>query len=439
MMIKSHTADPSASLQDDAFRGILATAGQCRVCVQMSAAAREGAGDSKADGPSSSAASAAANGASSASSQQQQPHHHQDTTLRGVLGVATLMPRIAQHVTSYSQLAYFRLIDTDRQPPISPVRAVSLTPDVLLPILMRLLPIVVASLGLGVLVEVPIPQLTQGVAVTLATRALIKQLSRRLWMMERGGKWARWKPVLEKLYLLRFKRPLVLGDDNFGVFGRRAAFMSETEAVRQWRILSWRININQGGHQTRFVDFIRHQTRLMDGHSILESSYGYQLPTLLSSASPNFPHAAFDPADPPTQLAGYLYPTYTSMVAFILFGWLRCGRQIRRVGSWATHRRDSAEYLRLGELLAASHSDVAHWRAAVFDKKREDGWHCRLVVFGSETMGEGQMTLIRLTEHWPDWGQDRYVEIETTESAPHDQTLTVVMRVLGDQLGGMVL
>ena len=42
-------------------------------------------------------------GASSASSQQ--PHHHQDATLRGVLGVATLMPRIAQHVTSYSQLA----------------------------------------------------------------------------------------------------------------------------------------------------------------------------------------------------------------------------------------------------------------------------------------------------------------------------------------------
>ncbi|CEM03529.1 unnamed protein product [Vitrella brassicaformis CCMP3155] len=81
--------------------------------VTISAAACEGAGDSIADEPSSSAASAAANGASSASSQQQ-PHHHQDITLRDVLGVATLMPRIAQHVTSYSQLAYFRVIDTDR-------------------------------------------------------------------------------------------------------------------------------------------------------------------------------------------------------------------------------------------------------------------------------------------------------------------------------------
>jgi len=106
------------------------------------------------------------------------------------------MPRIAQHVTSYSQVAYLRLIDTDRKPPISPVQPISLTANVLLPILTRLLPIVVASLGPDVLVQAPIPQLTQGVAVTVATRMLIEELSRRLFMLERGGKWSRWKSVL---------------------------------------------------------------------------------------------------------------------------------------------------------------------------------------------------------------------------------------------------
>mmetsp|Transcript_18770 Transcript_18770/g.45186 ORF Transcript_18770/g.45186 Transcript_18770/m.45186 type:complete len:129 (-) Transcript_18770:418-804(-) len=109
---------------------------------------------------------------------------------------AFVMPRIAQHVTSYSQVAYLRLIDTDRKPPISPVQPISLTANVLLPILTRLLPIVVASLGPDVLVQAPIPQLTQGVAVTVATRMLIEELSRRLFMLERGGKWSRWKSVL---------------------------------------------------------------------------------------------------------------------------------------------------------------------------------------------------------------------------------------------------
>ncbi|CEM18437.1 unnamed protein product [Vitrella brassicaformis CCMP3155] len=332
----------------------------------MSAAAREGAAAST-DDPSSSAASAAANGASSASSQQQQLHHHQDTTLSGVLGVATLMPRIAQHVTSYSQLAYFRLIDIDRRPPISPVRAVSLTPDVVLPILMRLLPIVVASLGLCVLVEVPIPQLSQGVAVTVAlTRALIEQLSRRLWIGE--GR----------------QRHLMDGDKNF-CCGIRST---------------------------------------------------YYVPTLLSSASPLFRHAPFDLTDPHTQLAGGAYPNYTSMVAFELFRWLITSGHIKRIRAWATHRRDSAASRRVSELLAASPSDAGQWGATVVDTKRESGWRYRLVVLGSEAMGEGQVAAVLLADGVGDY---RSVEIFTTESAPHDQTRTVVMRVLGFRLGNTVL
>ncbi|CEM16511.1 unnamed protein product [Vitrella brassicaformis CCMP3155] len=330
---------------------------------------------------------------------------------------AEVTAAIAQCLSSHADLCAFRRIDKSRH--------TALTPTALLPMLQRLLPIVAAPLGLGVLVEVPIPQLPLPEALSHGCRitALIEQLSRRLWMMERGRSWARWKPVVEMLYLLRGKMPLVLGDDNFGVFGSRAAFMSETEAVRQWRILSCGVTVNQGDQQRQ----------LMDGNSILRRWYGYQLPTLLDSASPYFPHAPFDPADPPTQLNGYTYPNYTSMVAFLVFDWLDEGNHIRRIRYWWSYCRAFAAYFRAGDRLAASHSDAAQWGAAVFDKRREDGWHCRLVVVGSEVMGEGHMAVIRLTRT-----NGRHVEISTTESAPHDQTRTVVIRVLGDQLGGKV-
>ncbi|CEL93174.1 unnamed protein product [Vitrella brassicaformis CCMP3155] len=385
--------------------------------------------------PSSSAASAA-NGATNASLVN---HHQQQqgANLRDVLGVATLMVRIAQHVRSYSQLAYFRLIDTNRQPPISPVRPISLTPDILLPILTRLLPIVVASLGLGVFVEVPTPQLAQGVAVTLAIRALmIEQLSRWLWMMERGGKWGRWKLVLEMLYLVRDKRPLVLGNGNFGVFASRAAFLTATEAIRQWKILSWGLKVN---HRTQ-------QGSLMDGDKIL-CHYGgmnYCLPTVLTCASHLFPPDAFDPADPPAEMNQWTYRTYTSMVAHGLFDWLTDGGHIHRIRFWVSGSPASAASRRVCDLLAASPSSAAQWGAgaAVFDKKKGgDGHHDRLVVCDSEAMGERQMAIIRLGEEAGS-GKFRYVSIYTTvyapQYAPHEQTRTTVMRALGDHLGGKV-
>mmetsp|Transcript_35442 Transcript_35442/g.101859 ORF Transcript_35442/g.101859 Transcript_35442/m.101859 type:complete len:384 (+) Transcript_35442:280-1431(+) len=376
------------------------------------------------------------------------------------------MPRIAQHVTSYSQLAYFRLIDTDRQPPISPVRAVSLTPDVLLPILMRLLPIVVASLGLGVLVEVPVPQLTQGVAVTVAlTRALIEQLSRRLFMLERGGDWARWKPHLEMLYLLRGKRPVVLGDEHFDAFSSWAAIIGEREAVRQWKVLSRGVTVDHNGQQRQ----------LMDGDGIL-FDLSYYVPALLASASRLFPHHTFDPADPPTELGCWTYRTYvgsvhanyTSMAAFVLFHWLyeTYPIDLKYARFWSSHDRDSAAFRRMTDLMAAPPSDAAQWGpgVAVFDSKRPPlgrKWpplgrvqHNRLVVLGSEAMGDGLMALVRLTDsgrhsvdvdiftNEPTVAHDQggYVSIWSTDSPriPYTSTHSAVMSVLGDHLGGMV-
>ncbi|CEM18822.1 unnamed protein product [Vitrella brassicaformis CCMP3155] len=351
---------------------------------------------------------------------------------------AEVTPAIAACLSSYADLCAFRRIDKSRHG--------ALMPTVLLPILQRLLPIVMASLGLGVLVEVPIPQLTQGVAVTVAlTRALIEELSRRLFMLERGGSWARWKPVLEMLYLLRGKRPLVLGDDTFGVFGSRAAFMSEREAVRQWKILIWGITVTQRGQQRA----------LMDGDKILSYSFCYQLSALLTSASPLFRHDAFDAADSPTELDGTC-PNCITMVAFVVFRWLARSNHIDCIESWyAMHLRffppspgwrqrralasAASRRRRVGRLLAVSPSDAAQWGAgaAVFDEKREDGRHYRLVVFGSEAMGEGHMAVIEM-HRGRDWW-DCSVSIYTTESAPRHCTHTAVMRVLGDQLGARLL
>ncbi|CEM28288.1 unnamed protein product [Vitrella brassicaformis CCMP3155] len=317
-------------------------------------------------------------------------HHHQQRAIDASDVPQDLAPTVAKSVRSYSQLE--ALIDS---------HPIQFTPAVILPILRSLLPIVVASLGLGVFVEVPIPQLAQGVAV--------EQLSRWLWMLERGGRWARWRPVLEMLYLLRGNTPVVLSDDSFSVFGSRAAFMSEREVIRQQQ------------------------------HLLLLATY--LLLAVLTGPD------AFDPADPPTlpdQRWGHkVYRTYTSMVAFVLAEWLWYGDHNRRLshrrGFWLFRLPASAAYRRVDDLLAASPSDAAQWGAgaAVFDNK-SSGWvrHDRLVVLGSEAMGEGNnMAFIQLLAYE---GYGRRVLISTTESAPHDETRAVVMRVLGEHLGGMV-
>ncbi|CEM04374.1 unnamed protein product [Vitrella brassicaformis CCMP3155] len=457
----------------------------------MSAA--DGAGGS-ANEPSSSAASAAGNGAGNAPSAHQQQQHDRPISASDV--PQDLAPTVAEYVRSYAQLEA-----------LIAAHPTQFTAAVLLPILTRLLPVVVEAM-FGVLVEVPIPQLALEVAALvpsphrsalplLAMRLLgvllpivglgsflvwiiprlplpqslshgcrmaylIEQLTRRLKRLERlerGRDWGRWPPHLEMLYLLRGKRPLVLSGDNFGVFGSRAAFVSETEAVRQWKILSRGVTVSFGGQQIR----------LMDGDSIFHPPNDPSAPTLLTSASARFRFPdPFDRANPPTQLPLWTYRSYTSMVAFVLFDLLYDGGRVRWIKFWTSCHPASAASQRVCELLTASASDAAQWGpgVAVFDKKWSDGaavrrhrlvvvgsevmgeghmaainWlmdgegHQRLVVFGSKAMGDGHMAIIQLA----DWGDcSRSVTIRTTESAPHDKTRTAVMRMLGDHLGGKV-
>ena len=124
------------------------------------------------------------------------------------------------------------------------------------------------------------------------------------------------------------------------------------------------------------------------------------------------------------------------MVAFELFGWRFHGGHIYHIRQWSAYCGDLAASRRVSELLSFS-SGIAAQGAAVVDTVRGNRWRCRLVVLGSEAMGEGHMAVIRLTRT-NGRPVEIFVNISTTESAPHDQTRTVVMRVLGDQLGGKV-
>ncbi|CEM07770.1 unnamed protein product [Vitrella brassicaformis CCMP3155] len=382
---------------------------------QMSAAAADGAGASSSE-PSSSAASAA-DAVITGDRQEGVPF---SAVPREV------MPTIAQCLSSSSYAGMIALSRFDKalRNDIAPI---------LLPLLLRVLGVLLPTLGFGSFLVCIIPQLPLPAALShgCCIAYLIQQLTRRLFMLERGGNWRRWRPHLEMLYILRGRRPVVLGDEHFDAFGSRAAFVGRTEAVRQWKILSRGITV---------ADDLGRQRLLMDHDGILCPPTGRSRPTLLASPSPLFPNA-FDPASPPTQMEAFVtYPTYACMVAFELFYWLRYGEHIRWIKSWRSCRPSFAAFQHVCQLLAISASDVAQvggWPrgVAVFDKERPDGAavrHDRLVVVGSEVMGEGHMAVIRVE----DWGSRRDVDICTTEAAPYDKTRRVVMDNLGEHLGG---
>mmetsp|Transcript_38549 Transcript_38549/g.110247 ORF Transcript_38549/g.110247 Transcript_38549/m.110247 type:complete len:299 (-) Transcript_38549:361-1257(-) len=288
----------------------------------------------------------------------------------------------------------------------------------LIPLLTRLLPIVVAGI-FGVLVDVPIPQVAQGVAAAVASSALLERLTRRFFMLCHGGKWARWRLVLIMLYHLHRKGPLVLGDGNFGLFDSRAAFMSEREAPRLWKILSWGLTVDDSG--------VGDAVRLMDGDTIRPLyKYVYCLPTLLMAPSSLFPDI-FEPEDPPTRLCGHVYSTYTAMVVFILFAWLRHGGCMRQDRVTLEYSLSRAAADRLQELLATPRNSK-EWAASpgVFDEVWERGERRRRYRLVVVTIGMQDIAAIRLNDH--------SIGIYTTEASPYRLTRSAVGNVLGELL-----
>mmetsp|Transcript_41320 Transcript_41320/g.117361 ORF Transcript_41320/g.117361 Transcript_41320/m.117361 type:complete len:161 (+) Transcript_41320:376-858(+) len=141
-----------------------------------------------------------------------------------------------------------------------------------------------------------------------------------------------------------------------------------------------------------------------------------------------------------------IYSTYTSLVAFTLYQWLTRSSPERNplahIRQWWSNCRDSRAFQRVRELLTASPScsGGGQWGAggAVYDKKNEWAtWHDRLVVLGSEAVGEGQMAMITLEACQTTW-PCMYVWVWATEPAPYERTRSALMGVLGGYLGGMV-
>ncbi|CEM34137.1 unnamed protein product [Vitrella brassicaformis CCMP3155] len=145
-----------------------------------------------------------------------------------------MMPRIAHHVTSYSHVAYFRLIDTDEDAHRTAQ------------------PLTVHAGG-----------------------------GRQVGQTEACAR--------DAVFAERQEAAGAECDGTFGVFGDRAAFMYEKEAVRQWTILSWGLTV---GDQ---------QMRLMDGDKLL-------LHHPFHHAHLPLPSCTIRPRPPPTQLRDWTYP-----------------------------------------------------------------------------------------------------------------------------------
>mmetsp|Transcript_16042 Transcript_16042/g.38279 ORF Transcript_16042/g.38279 Transcript_16042/m.38279 type:complete len:387 (-) Transcript_16042:137-1297(-) len=371
---------------------------------------------------SSSAASAAAAPAAASSSASSHQHHQQQ---QGSLDASevpqVLTASVAQYVRSYSQLE--SLIEA---------HPAFFTPALLLPILMRLWPIVVASLGLGVFIQVPLPQLAHGTAVAMATNMLMQ----RLFILAHGGNWRRWIPHLTMIRWLQEGRPVHLVDEHFGVFGSPQEFLSEREAPRQWTILSRMVYVCVESDATWVL-----LGRGCSWHPLMRNnairvfiSDRYVQPRLLDSPSPLFPPATFEPDNPPTQLDGYTYRTYACMVAFVLFDWLRNFRSPHMRFTLA--RRDTLDATHhVHQLLAVGCGPQWGGRAAVFDKRREEGGvnHTRLVVLGSEVLGEGHIAAIVVEREGrlSGGGHEYRVDVYTSELQPHDRTRSAMTEVLG--------
>ena len=140
------------------------------------------------------------------------------------------------------------------------------------------------TLALGHTLDVPLPQLPLPLALSAvsATTMVIRGLARRLWMLENGGRWARWKAILEMVFFMRGRKVVVLGDESFGVFSRREAFLRAPEAIRQWKMLS---------KETCVYHATSDSTRpLMSGDGIMRFyTDPYRQPTVRATASPMFP------------------------------------------------------------------------------------------------------------------------------------------------------
>ncbi|CEM28348.1 unnamed protein product [Vitrella brassicaformis CCMP3155] len=313
------------------------------------------------------------------------------------------VPLIAEYVGSYSQLEAL-------------VNAHSITftqTGVLWDILARLLSIKIASF-FGDLVQVPVPQLTQRVAATVATGAMVEQLRRRLFMLEYGGRWARWRPHLALLYHLQAGWCCVTSTSVCSTATRRPSLWRLRRlASGEYSATGWTL---EGGR-------IRLRPQVLGPLSLQHS------PSAIFT---------FDAASPPTHVqsgeegwGSFEYRTYGCAVGFILTHWLTADPANDRPHmSWPISAEVTGVAAQRVQALLAAHPSIGlQGVLEVFDKKGlKGGEHMRMIVLGGGALGE-QIATIELSQGG---GESEWlVNVRTTEPCPYTNTRNGVISVLG--------
>jgi len=293
----------------------------------------------------------------------------------------------------------------------------------------------VESLGFGESLVVPIPQLPSHRNEYGGTAELVQRLIRRLWLLEYGGDWRIWRTHLALLFFMRKKQPLVLTDATFAAFTRLHAYLRLPAAVRQWKLLSQELTLEDPDTGRAF--------RVMEGDSLLRPySYAYAPCVVHDRPSDLFPVDSFDPGNPPTELVGDVHPTYACMVAFALVALFS-----RSSINQSEHRRYSCSFRpsspcsrKVRALLktqssedAASDGHTESTQTHVYDKKRRHHDHHRLIPLTSGVEG-GHVAVMHLCEWATGRASSCSVTICTTEGLPSEGTREATRRLLGEDI-----
>jgi len=260
----------------------------------------------------------------------------------------------------------------------------------------------------------------------------LPRVLRRLFVLEHGGEWVRWRPHLV-IFRLICDEPLVLGEATFEHVSTRAgrqAFLAAPEAMRQLSVIGKELVVE--GRQ------------LMEGDDRLRD-FGedrFDHFTVLPNPSPLFPPDAFDRNNPPARYTGHdeVYRSLTCLVGVRL---LAACEEIRNdsIRQWTSAQRDSACFRRCQQLLTAPFSGPVEG-CPVFDCATgglpDNPGHFRSLLLTNEVVDKEIVAELMVADGSSEGRDVMAVLVFTTELRPYTETRAAVMRVCGAELGHKV-
>ncbi|CEM09041.1 unnamed protein product [Vitrella brassicaformis CCMP3155] len=264
-------------------------------------------------------------------------------------------------------------------------------------------------------------------AAWLSVSDELPRVLRRLFVLEHGGEWVRWRPHLVVMRLLRGE-PLVLGEASFDHVSRRAgrqSFLTAPEAMRQLSVIG----------REAVVD----GQRLLEGNDRLadftsSGFHPFQLRTI-----PYAPFLdAFDPHNPSARYPQFRV-TFRSLSCMVGDCLLRADERLRsRCKTWRSLLSESSCYRRCVALLTESPAGPVEG-CHVFDAKTETEptWHSRYVLLADTEVAAVVVVYLELNDGRRVYGSVG-IQVHTTEECPYTRTRGAVMGVCGGELGSKV-